>query len=434
MSGSDGGETAPMSSDTPDTRPSRMVADERPLKIFLAAGEESGDRLGASLMAAIQAAAPTAVTFEGIGGAGMAECGLVSLFPIEELAVNGFAAIPARLPTLFRRIRQTAAAVVAARPDVLVIIDSPDFTHRVAGRVRALAPDIPIVDYVSPTVWAWRPGRAAAMSAYIDHVLALLPFEPEAHKRFGGPPCTYVGHPLSEAIATLRPAPEEQARRESAPPVILVLPGSRTGEINRMLATFASAMKLVTARLGRVEVVVPTVPHLFERISRETASWPVPARVIVEQAQKWAAFRQARAALAKSGTVTLELALAQVPTVIAYKMSIVDEIIGRALVTVPYVGLANLVLGEEVMPELLQRQASPERLAEALLAIVGDTPARSRQLKALARLDQVMEFGVASPSARAAAIVLEQAKRSIRFHPDAWNATHRSSTQTPSSP
>jgi lipid-A-disaccharide synthase len=404
------------------------------LKIFLVAGEESGDRLGGALMAAIAAAAPGPVVFEGVGGAAMAERGLVSRFPIDELAINGFVAIPARLPAIVRRIRETAAAVVTVRPDVLVIIDSPDFTHRVARRVRAAAPDIPIVDYVSPTVWAWRPGRATAMRAYVDHVLALLPFEPEVHQRLGGPPCTFVGHPLTEAAVTLRPGAEDRARREVVPPVVLVLPGSRAGELNRLLATFAAAIGLVMSRLGTAEIVVPTVPHLFERITRETASWRVAPRVIVEPAQKWAAFREARAALAASGTVTLELALAQVPTVIAYKVSIVDELILRALVTAPHFGLANLVLGEEAMPELLQRQASPARLAEALLGVIGDTPARGRQLAAFARLDRVMEVGAVSPSTRAAAVVIEQAQRSMRFHPAAQNANHRSPTEPPPSP
>ena len=230
-----------------DRRP-RHAGKSAGLKVFLIACEESGDRLGALLMAAIEAAEP--VTFCGIGGAAMTARGLDSLFGIGELAINGFAAIPARLPLILRRIREATAAVIAARPDVLVIIDSPDFTHRVARRVRRAAPHIPIVDYVSPTVWAWRPGRAAAMRRYVDHVLALLPFEPEAHRRLGGPPCTYVGHPLAEVVATLRPDAEEAARRAAAPPVLLVLPGSRGGEIARHLATFGAAIGLAGERLG----------------------------------------------------------------------------------------------------------------------------------------------------------------------------------------
>src|SRR6202035_4141101 len=158
-------------------------------------------------------------------------------------------------------------------PDILIIIDSPDFTHRVARRVRAKDASIPIIDYVSPSVWAWRPGRARAMRGYIDHVLALLPFEPEAHRRLGGPPCTFVGHPLAEEVAILRPSPQERARRQAEPPLILMLPGSRGREISYHLAPFGAALRLVEARIGAAEIVLPTVPHLAERLLRETAAW-----------------------------------------------------------------------------------------------------------------------------------------------------------------
>lgn len=397
--------------------PSRM-------HIFLIAGEESGDRLGAPLMTAIRALAPSPVSFSGIGGDAMAERGLRSLIPIHELAINGFSAIPARLPLILRRIREAADAVIAARPDVLVIIDSPDFTHRVARRVRAAAPHIPIVDYVSPTVWAWRPGRAAAMRRYVDHVLALLPFEPAAHRRLGGPPCTFVGHPLAEAVATLRPSPEEAARRAAEPPLLLVLPGSRGSEIRHHLAPFGAAVGLAKQHLGAAEVVLPTVPHLAERVRRDTAAWPVAPRIVIEPAQKWAAFRQARAALAASGTVTLELALAQVPTVLAYKVTLVEELIARAFVKVKTVGLANIVLDEMIMPELLQRQATAKNLADALVALVGDTPQRRRQCAAFARLDAIMEVGGTAPSARAAAAVIALLRNSPQYHPAEQHANH----------
>jgi lipid-A-disaccharide synthase len=382
------------------------------MKIFLIAGEESGDRLGAALMAAIENLASCPVTFSGVGGSAMAERGLASLFPIDELAVNGFSAIPARLPLILRRIREAADAVIAAKPDLLVIIDSPDFTHRVARRVRAAAPHIPIVDYVSPTVWVWRPGRAAAMRRYVDHVLALFPFEPEEHRRLGGPPCAFVGHPLVEEVATLRPSPQEAARRMAEPPLLLVLPGSRGGEISRHLAVFGAAVGLAAERIGAVEVVLPTVPHLVERVRRETAAWPTALRVVVEPDEKRAAFRQARAALAASGTVTLELALAEVPTVVAYKVALVEELIARVLVKVKMVGLANIILDEMVMPELLQRQATAKNLADALVAIVRDSPERRRQCEAFARLDAIMEIGRAVPSERAAAAVIALCRKS----------------------
>src|SRR5665647_394862 len=287
--------------------------------VFLVAGEESGDRLGAALIAAIRRRSPGA-RFSGVGGAHMAAEGVASPFRLGDLAIMGFAAIPASLPKILRRIRETAAAVVAARPDILVIIDSPEFTHRVARRVRAAAPNIPIIDYVCPSVWAWRPGRARTMRAYVDHVLALLPFEPAALQRLGGPPCTFVGHPLGERVAQLRPNADEARRRLADPPLLLVLPGSRAGEIRRMAGVFGDAVALVAERVGALEVVVPAVPRLNEAVRAAIASWRVPARIVTEPAAKDAAFRNARAALSKSGTSTLELAVAGVPMVAAYKV------------------------------------------------------------------------------------------------------------------
>src|SRR5882757_6250872 len=201
-------------------------------RIFLIATEESGDRLGANLMKVLRQRLGDGVRFEGIGGRAMAREGLESLFPIEELSIIGLAAVVRDLPKILGLIKETAIAVTEAAPDVLVIIDSPDFTHRVAKRVRAKDSRIPIVNYVSPSVWAWRPGRARAMLKYVDHVLALLPFEPEAYRRLHGPPCSYVGHPLIEQIGSLRPGIDEQRRRDAQPPVLLVLPGSRRSEIN----------------------------------------------------------------------------------------------------------------------------------------------------------------------------------------------------------
>jgi lipid-A-disaccharide synthase len=386
-----------------------MPAAERVLKVFVIATEASGDRLGAPLMRALKTRA--AVSFVGIGGDEMRAAGLNSLFPIDDLAIMGFSAIPAKLPMILRRIRAAAAAVVATRPDVLVIIDSPDFTHRVARRVRKTLPGMPIVDYVSPSVWAWRPGRARAMRRYVDHVLALLPFEPGAHERLGGPPCTYVGHPLAEQVAVLRPGADEEHRRGAAPPRLLVLPGSRTSEVGRHLDLFGKTLARCAERIGDVEAVLPTLPHLAPRIAEAIRSWPVKPSIVTATDDKWAAFRTARAALAASGTVTLELALAGVPTVVAYRVSLVEEAIVKPLLRVPSIVLANLVLGENVMPEILQRQATPDRLATALVELVGDTPERARQTAAFARMDDIMEIDSARPSARAADIVLQLAGR-----------------------
>jgi len=317
---------------------------------------------------------------------------------------------------ILRRIRETADAVIAARPDALVIIDSPDFTHRVARRVRRAAPSIPIVDYVSPSVWAWRPGRARAMRRYVDCVLAILPFEPAAHVRLGGPPCIFVGHPLIERIDRLRPDAEDKRRRSSDPPLVLVLPGSRSSEIRRLLAAFGETVGRAAAQMGPVDVVLPTLPHLLEAVSAGAASWPVQPRIVTDESEKWAAFRSARVALAASGTVTLELALAGVPTVGAYRLSLFEEAVARImrLPEISTIILANLILGENVVPEFLQRDCTPEKLADALVALAGDGPERSRQLDAFKRLDAMMAVGTATPSSQAAAIVLDLARRGRR--------------------
>jgi lipid-A-disaccharide synthase len=385
----------------------------RPLSVYLVAGEESGDALGAALVRALLARNDRTLELAGIGGRSMAAAGIASPFPIDDLSIIGLSEIPRRLPKILRRIRETADAIVAARPDVVVVIDSPDFTHRVARRVRRRAPAIPILDYVSPSVWAWRPGRASAMRGYIDGVLAILPFEPAAHVKLGGPPCIYVGHPLIERIADLRPNPDEARRRRADPPLVLVLPGSRASEVRRLLDIFGAAIERVAARTGPMNLVLPTVPQLAATVREGIAGWPKKPRLVVEAAEKWAAFRTARVALAASGTVTLELALAGVPTIAAYRLPIVEEIILRLAGfkgRLHSVILANLILGENAVPEFLQRDCNPERLADALVPLLSDGPERARQIEAFARLDQIMGVGGENPSAKAAAIVLDAAK------------------------
>ncbi|KAB2882735.1 MAG: lipid-A-disaccharide synthase [Pseudorhodoplanes sp.] len=381
------------------------------MKVFLVATEESGDRLGAALMHALRAMHGNDIVFRGVGGFEMAAAGLPSLFRIDELAIVGLAAIPSRLPLILSRIRQAAKAALAERPDVMVIIDSPDFTHRVARRVRRANPSIPIVDYVSPSVWAWRPGRARAMRRYIDHVLGLLPFEPEVHRKLGGPPCTYVGHPLVEQVDELRPNATEAARRASAPPILLILPGSRKGEIRRLIGPFERTVERVAKDIWPLDVVIPTTSHLADAVLRTTAHWPLRPQIAVKREERRAAFRTARAALAKSGTVTLELAIAGVPMVTAYKVSRLEAAIARRLIKVPSAILANLVLGENVVPEFIQEDCTPDKLSAALLPLFADGPARNRQLDAFRRLDTIMEIGKTEPARHAAEIVLETARR-----------------------
>jgi lipid-A-disaccharide synthase len=385
-------------------------------KIFLIATEESGDRLGANLMKVLRQRLGDAVWFEGVGGQSMAREGLVSLFPIEELSIIGLAAVVKQLPKILRLIRATASAVTDAAPDILVIIDSPDFTHRLARSVRARDPAIPIIDYVSPSVWAWRPGRARAMCGYVDHVLALLPFEPEEYRRLRGPPCSYVGHPLTEQLASLRPNVDEQKHRDQRPPVLLVLPGSRRSEISHHMPVFGETLGQLAAEGASFELILPTMPHLQEAVAEGVKSWKVAPKVVVGEPEKRAAFRMAHAALAKSGTVTLELAIAGVPMVTAYRVGAVEAWIMRRAIKVNSVILANLVIGENVVPEYLQEDCTPQKLSQALREVLEDSPLRRRQLEAFAKIDKIMSTGNLPPSARAADIVLatmRKARRSI---------------------
>jgi lipid-A-disaccharide synthase len=383
----------------------------RPLDVFVVAGEASGDVLGAGLMRAL-ARQGGAVSFRGVGGERMAEAGLASLYPMQDIMAIGIAPVIAKLPTILRRLRETVDAVAAAPPDVLILIDVPDFNQRVARRVRRRLPNQPIVTYVSPTVWVWRPGRARAMRPAVDLILALLPFEPDVHRELGGPPCVYVGHPLLAHLDELRPSPEE-VRARNAVPLVLALPGSRRQEVRRLGAIFGDALARVAKQHPDLEIVLPTVPHLIDEVAGATIGWPVQPRIVTAEADKHAAFRRARAALAASGTVTLELALAGVPHVAAYRIPLVEGLILRAIVRfhsavkVRSVILANLVLGENVVPEFLQSECTAANLAYALSVMLGDSSERRRQEQAFRRLDSILGTGGPTPSERAARAVLE---------------------------
>ncbi|MCX7309680.1 MAG: lipid-A-disaccharide synthase [Afipia sp.] len=390
------------------------MAGASPRKIFLIAAEESGDRLGAALMKALRVQLGGDATFTGIGGRHMAEEGMASLFPIEPLSIIGLVAIPRKLPMILRRIREATDAVLKAQPDILVIIDSPDFTQRVAKRVRKRNPSIPIVNYVSPTVWVWRPRRAKAMRAYVDRLMAVLPFEPEVHRRLEGPPCTYVGHPLLENLAALRPNSEELKRRDASPPILVLLPGSRGSEIARNMTVFGVTLKLLKAMGVDFEPVLPTMPNLVERVRAAAANWEVQPRIVVSDDNKLSAFRTARAALAKSGTVTLELALAGVPMVAVYRVTPVEAFIARRVIQTTSIILPNIILGENVIPEFLQDDFTPEKLAPILRDVLADTPVRQRQIDAFRRLEGIMSTDGKRPSERAADVVIEAYREKMR--------------------
>jgi lipid-A-disaccharide synthase len=395
------------------------------LRLYLVAGEHSGDALGAKLMAAIRKAAHRPVHFEGVGGAEMAAEGLTSLFPIADVAVMGPLAILTALPRLVRRINQAAAAGIAARPDAVVIIDSPEFTHPIARRIRKRLPRVPVVDYVSPSVWAWRPGRAPRMRAYVDHVMALLPFEPEVHQRLGGPACTYVGHPLIERLPAIATADAASLRArlalDPARKTVVVLPGSRRSEVERLMQPFGEAVALTATRIGPLNLVIPAVESVRGLIAEKAADWPVQPHIVVGEEAKLQAFQAADAALAASGTVTLELALAGTPMIVAYRVDAVAAALGF-LVKTPHFALSNLVLGERAFPELMQDDCTGPKLADALARLLTDEATRATQRAALDRVPGIMRLTSGTPSEAAAAIVLKHAlkgrQEAASLHPE----------------
>ena len=376
----------------------------RPFRLFVVAGEASGDQLAASFILALRARLePRPVEVIGVGGLALQRLGLVSRFDPQDIQLMGVLSVLRNLPTVLLRIAGTAAAVAEARPDLLLTVDVPDFSMRVARKVRKAAPSIPIMHWVAPSVWAWRPGRARSMAPHVDRLLAFLPFEPEAFARLKGPPTVYVGHPLLDNAQAIRPDGEEQRIRDkAAAPVVLILPGSRRAEIKHLLPVFRETVRLLAARNPHAHYVLPAVPHLAETIAAEVAHWPVRVEVVLGEAAKRAAFRRARAALAASGTVTLELAIAGIPLVGAYRGNAIEAWLARRLVRSHSVLLCNLVLGANIAPELLQDEATPAALAAALGELLADSPARLAQVKAFARLDDIMRLPGGRASADAA--------------------------------
>ena len=382
------------------------------LKVAVIAGEVSGDLLGADLVTALKAAHPGPIELVGVGGEALEAQGLTSLFDFSELSIMGLTQVLKRLPQLARRIRQTAEAVIAARPDVLVIIDSPDFTHRVARKVRAALPDLPIIDYVCPSVWAWKEYRARAMLPYVDHVLAVLPFEPAVMQRLGGPPTTFVGHRLTSEPAVLKVRDIRrtlQQRQPGEPATVLLLPGSRAAEIRQLLPVFGQAAAEFLQRGGPARFLLPTVPRQ-EALVREIArGLPVKTEITVSPEEKWAAFASADAALAASGTVLLELALCGIPAVSAYKADWLITMMSKRI-KVWSAALPNLIADYPVIPEYLNDVVRPGSLSRWLERLCTDTLQRQAMLEGFELTWQRLATRV-PPGEAAAGIVLEVMER-----------------------
>ncbi|WP_454700661.1 lipid-A-disaccharide synthase [Agrobacterium burrii] len=380
------------------------------LKVAVIAGEVSGDLLGADLIRSVKARYPGSIELMGVGGEALEAQGLTSLFDYSELSIMGFTQVLKKLPKLIARINQTAQAIIAAKPDILLIIDSPDFTHRVAKKVRKQLPHLPVVNYVCPSVWAWKEYRATAMLSYVDHVLALLPFEPEAMRRLGGPPTTFVGHRLSvdpDLLTVRKKRAERLPPAKGEPKTILLLPGSRSTETTRLMEPFREAAKAFVERNGPTRFLLPTVPRQESRMRELTVTWPDDIRpeIGTDAAFKWNAFAQGDAAIAASGTVILELALAGVPTVSVYKTDWIFTMLSKRIKT--WTGaLPNLIADYPVVPEYLNEVVRPGSMLRWAERLSSDTTERRAMLEGYALVQQRLHTDVA-PGETGAAILLD---------------------------
>jgi lipid-A-disaccharide synthase len=382
----------------------------RPL-IFLVAGEPSGDTLGAQLMAALKRRSDLPLTFVGVGGARMADEGLQSLFPMDELSLMGAAEIVPHIPRLLRRIRETTSAICTAQPDVVVTIDAPAFTFRVAKRVRRQNAGglMTLVHYVAPQVWAWKRGRAREVAGYLDHLMALLPFEPP-YFEVEGLACTFVGHPVVESGADAGDAAGFRRRHgvSEEAELVCVLPGSRRGEVRRLLPVFGATLDRLARSRPNLQAVLPAVDACRSEIAVVAESWPVPTLVVSGRQERYDAFAAADAALAASGTVALELAMARTPMVIAYKLNPITAMLARRVIKTRYVNLINLILKREVVPELLLGACRPDRLADAVGHLLDDPAARAAQRAGAEQAIRALHGAGLKPSERAADVVLSR--------------------------
>lgn len=374
------------------------------LRVFVVAGEPSGDAIGGRLMAALREATDDRVRFAGVGGDAMTAQGLNSMFPMEELSLMGLMEVVPHIPRLLKRIRETAAAIDAMEPDVVVTIDSPSFAYAVIKRVRRST--APKVHYVAPTVWAWRPWRVHKIKRYFDMMLALLPFEPPFFEK-AGMPCRFVGHPVVEYQANEGDGPGFRERHgiPTDDTVICVLLGSRRGEVTRHAAPFSGAIELLSRDHPSLHVVTPTVPGVSGLVQSLTADWAVPVTVVQDSGEKYAAMAASNAAIAASGTVALEVALARLPAVVAYRISTITAVILRPLLKVRYVNLINLILDREVVPERLQFQCTAAILADEVERLLG--PAGEEQIEAVDEALRQLGEGSLPPSRRAADAILD---------------------------
>jgi lipid-A-disaccharide synthase len=383
-----------------------MPGDPAPF-LYIIAGEPSGDVLGAALIAALRERTGGRLRVAGIGGEEMAALGVQSLVPLRELAVAGVAEVLPRAPLILRRVRETVAAIRNARPDAVVTIDSSGFSWRVAHGLRRKRETLPLIHYVAPMVWAWRAGRARRMARWYDHLLTLLPFEPPYFERVGLS-ASYVGHPVLDSGADRGDPQRFRAAHGIAADelVLTILPGSRGGEVKRLVPVFGAALRRLEQIVGPFRVAVPTVDNVADRVAAGIGDWPGRPLLLRGLADKYDAFAASRAALAASGTVALELALAGVPMAVAYRLNRLTEMLLDRVVKVRQVNLVNLLIGRALIPEHLGPACAPEPLAASLAALIRDEPVRSAQRQGYDEAVRLLRGDGISPSRAAADRVL----------------------------
>ncbi len=384
-----------------------MTANE-PIFIFIVTGEPSGDALGGALISALRQRTGGRLRVAGIGGERMREQGLESLVPLGDLAIMGVAEVLPRAPVILRRVRETVTAIRAQRPDAVVTIDSSGFSWRVAHGLRRRGETLPLIHYVAPMVWAWRAGRARRMARWYDHLMTLLPFEPPYFERVGLS-CSFVGHPVLECGAERGDGGRFRTAHGLTPDDLLisVLPGSRGGEVRRLLPIFGETLSRLEDLVGPFRVVVPTVATVAATVAGAVRAWPGNPIILQEPQEKYDAFAASRAALAASGSVALELALARLPTVVGYRLNPLTEAFLDRVLKVRQVNLVNLLLGRPLVCELLGPNCTPERLAASLAELIDDEGVRATHREGYDEAVRRLAVEGASPSLRAADQILE---------------------------
>tara|TARA_B100001123_G_C15304350_1_gene1022104 strand:- start:941 stop:2068 length:1128 start_codon:yes stop_codon:yes gene_type:complete len=366
------------------------------------AGEPSGDQLGGGLMAALQNQFGKRVTFLGIGGEQMTSEGLKSLFPMSDLSVMGFVEVLPKLSVLRRRLRDTAEEIRKINPDVLVTIDSPGFNFRLVELLQDL--NFPKIHYVAPTVWAWRPSRAKKMSKFYDHLMVLLPFEPE-YFNYDNMKCTFVGHPVTEELPDKLGINFRDKQNISKKTILGVFPGSRKAEVLRMLPVFEKTVKQLSVKFPELEIIITTIPHLSSLVRSMTSSWNSNVILVDSFSERKGAQKACDVALAASGTITTELAAAKVPVIVGYKVAPITAFIARRLLKVSYVSLLNIATGRRVLPEFLQQECNPRRLSDAITELLVDKTRREHQISEQLLALRDLNSGAESGYSKAAAIV-----------------------------